>query len=430
MTFRFLCIAMMLGAGLGLQTRTIAQNSLHLQFMPNQATAQFIQPAYVYGIEGGSIIAGGSVDYLVGNNAFALDMLNQAGPRWEEDARSTLVDALNGDTRFRLGLNAQGILNVKLKNHNYSLSFRNRIGGYSRINNPQTMGLLLFGNAQYAGTTVQDENLAFRQYSFSEIGLGTGIDLGKVTLGVRIKGYMGHALYHIEDLSYALSTSELGDELALQSTYEIFESTEDASMGAGAGLDLGLIVEVQENLTLQASLLDLGFIRWEGQSVANDVNVTYSGAEIVNLFDADLQDLSFLLATDTLLGEVFPDTTEGAYTMGLPGSVNLGASWIVKEHNNFFASFHYDLDQFGRNAQIPLFNVGYHRTLGAFRLGLNSYVGGVEGYGVGAMGAANFKFGSVMNASLFAHMDNLVGLVAPGTGRGYAWHMGLTVGFP
>lgn len=99
----------------------------------------------------------------------------------------------------------------------------------------------------------------------------------------------------------------------------------------GVAFDLGAIYRPSEQITLSASLLDLGFIRW--RTDLNQVNTT--GHFIFEGHDepADLVSTNFLVfMIDSLINSFHHTVSQLPYNTFLPVQLFLGGSYRIREH--------------------------------------------------------------------------------------------------
>ncbi len=115
----------------------------------------------------------------------------------------------------------------------------------------------------------------------------------------------------------------------------------------GMGIDLGIEYQINKNILVSASVVDLGFIKWK----TNPANIklegakyTFSGLDIANYvgsyddaLGADEDDANSMGddIIDTLTVLFTPSITENSYTTGLNTKIYLGGNFAVKEWLDF-----------------------------------------------------------------------------------------------
>ncbi len=210
----------------------------------------------------------------------------------------------------------------------------------------------LQGNGQFLG---EELNIAprLRLNAYSELAIGGAIKLSKVTLGAKIKLLGGIGNVSTKYNRASIHTDDAGIyDLTLTSEYEInaagaasFEGLDspggstvfeilDSPFGqllfgnnTGIGLDLGATFEVNDNLTLSASMIDMGTIGWN----KNVQNYKSKGTYVFNGFDAidviDDADGLFNQVGDTLSDIFSFQSTNNKYSTSTPMRTYLGAQY-------------------------------------------------------------------------------------------------------
>jgi hypothetical protein len=102
-----------------------------------------------------------------------------------------------------------------------------------------------------------------------------------------------------------------------------------ATANKGLAIDLGVHYKPIDNLTLAASLLDIGFIRWKNNTynISQDVEYIYDGIE----FDYSRRDSVFEDFLDTLDNTFIFNNTQEPYTSFLGAKLYLGGKYQIIE---------------------------------------------------------------------------------------------------
>lgn len=102
----------------------------------------------------------------------------------------------------------------------------------------------------------------------------------------------------------------------------------------GVGLDLGLIYKYSENITLSASVLDLGLLRWKTDlnNVHGEGTFDYAGADLSQSLASGSLANEIL---DSLISSMDVSTSLNPYTYVLPPQVFLAASYRYSEKISF-----------------------------------------------------------------------------------------------
>ncbi|MEZ4829409.1 MAG: DUF5723 family protein [Bacteroidia bacterium] len=398
-----------------------AQSGLQIQYQPEEITAQFYQPAFLAIHPMKSFSAGLGTAYEAGSNALTVSSLFMNDSYISESEKDNLVGQLGDNNRLHLGFTQSAIAAFEIKKQRISLSYRDYQNGYFRINNPATAGIVLYGNAPYAGQTISDENITLRNFSYRELAIGSAWQMGDLAFGVRLRALMGKYGNFTEDLNYSLFTASDGSDIRLNSSYEIF----NGSGGAGLGADLGLIYQPKPTLMIQAAVRDLGFISWNGTQRVNEVNISYQGINLNQFIDTDFSSGGRLFTPDTLEKLFFPDSTAGNFRLNLAPLASLAGSWEFSSGKTVSLAFVQGLSKY--SAPAPLVNLGYaHKIARPLTLGVNVYIGGMEGYGWGGFARGNFMLAEKYHASVFIAADNASGLITPQSAGGFAFQGGIT----
>lgn len=155
----------MLWAGIILASSSIlAQSQLFLRFQPHQATAGLIQPAFIGWDTASRVMMGGDFAYTVASNTLSRNSLFIADQTLTEaDKQAILNDMESGSPNlFKLGLRGEGMLSFKVNKAtgmHLALTYGSSQSAYFRLNEPTTLGLVLFGNKAYAGQQLQDQDV-------------------------------------------------------------------------------------------------------------------------------------------------------------------------------------------------------------------------------------------------------------------------------
>ncbi|MEO0471126.1 MAG: DUF5723 family protein [Bacteroidota bacterium] len=406
----------------------VGQNAATLRFQPQQTVAQFFQPALLADHEFKLISVGAGGLYGLGSNVVSLDRILVDGNFLNDDDKDRLVAQLGDDNRFQIHQQAGAIINFRVNQLPISLSLENQRSLSLITSDPNTIGLLLYGNARYAGQTIGDPGITARDDSWLAIGLGTAYEVGKLQIGTRLKFLLGQRMNSLENFSYDFFTAEDGSQIDLSADYELFQSQNSGNQGTGFGVDLGFRYKVNDKLVLDASVINLGVINWKGTLFDNAVSFSYEGFDAGNVFSGEIGNLDEIFALDTLEQLVLPDSANGTYGLPLPISIHAGAAYSLSEKASLFTSLHIGANEFAAGTPIPMLNVAYQYQLSPnFLLGGNVFGGGMPQYGFGVFAQANFALGEKQGIALFYSMDNALGLIAGGSGRGLSMHGGLSL---
>lgn len=400
-----------------------SQSGLNIQFAPNEINAQFYQPAYLAENNFENFGVGVGAEYGLGANTLTINNIFMTDNFINQDEKDRLVGRMDDDNRLRINFDQSLIANFESFGQRFSVSYQSRQAGYFRVNAPHTAGLVLYGNAPYAGQTLTDENITLRNYQLREFGIGSAWKWDMVSAGFRLKLLSGSNANLTEQLSYSLFTAEDGSQITLNSDYLIA----NADNGLGFGVDLGLVIHPDERLSIQAAVRDLGLINWDATIFENQVSVDYTGIDLNQFISTEFSSGGELFSLDTLQELFFPDSVSGTHTMNLPAHASLAASFEISEGKTLSGSIHTGLSQYSKWSSAPLVMLGYSQQFGnALTLGVNAYAGGIEGYGFGAWARGEFIFSGRYAASIFLSADNASGWLIPDQSGGFGLQGGVS----
>lgn len=218
------------------------------------------------------------------------------------------------------------------------------------------INLLLDGNERFVGSTIDLSGFGFEamQYMESSIGVSKNIT-SKLRVGGRFKLLFGGVgaslksnLFEIdvnEDYSHTLRTDlslnmsgpftvlvnedGLIDDILFDDNIDPFDILVNTG-NTGVAFDLGAEYRLFDNLTLSASITDLGFVGWKTRNFnlqANN-NFSFDGFDVSGVIEGDLTFDEMLDQFADSLKNSF-DLTDGAleFNTGLPAKVYIGASY-------------------------------------------------------------------------------------------------------
>ncbi len=391
---------------------TNAQMGLHTQFLLQQPSSLTYQPANILRIDFKNIAVGSDASVYLGNNSFRVDPLFREGNFISEQTKDEILRQFNANNnQLHQGLHIGGYFLFRLGGLPISLSVKRVKSTYLRINDPGTAGLILRGNAPFAGERISDESLAYRNYDFWEASVGTGWQVGRWLIGARIKAVLGNEADILDELSYSLFTESDGRNISIQSTYTYYDTEGSGINGLGTGIDLGISYLFSEKVFLQLAVLNAGFINWDGNERTATVDFEYSGEEIDNLLSLGLNNYEFNIA-DTLESLFFPSKRQHTFLTPLPTILNFGGAYQFTAKDRLMGSVTYGLTNYGPTTDLPLINMAYHRKITPyFVTGINVYGGGMDLYGLGGLVECKLPLGNSAALRLYYHLDNAMGMV-------------------
>lgn len=212
------------------------------------------------------------------------------------------------------------------------------------------MSLLINGNAQFIGKTVEISGAKIYGIAYGEAALGFAREINsKLKVGARLKYLYGAAAINSQDSKVTLSTDPVTYALTALSDIHVDYATSTNNndefdpkamkQNPGMAFDLGFDYKVNEKLSVNASLLDIGSITWK-EKVSNFVSTTpnnsftFEGIVINDLFNKNgANDSTFNHLLDTLKNKFNVEETHKSFKTSLVKRVNIGATWQLNKNN-------------------------------------------------------------------------------------------------
>ncbi len=218
----------------------------------------------------------------------------------------------------------------------------------------------IHGNGPFVGETASFNAFRPGGYHVREYSLGLSrIFNQKLTAGVRARLLFGKASIYTSRSKMGMTTREDNFGLLMEGEYTINGAfpatiTQDAEGNIdgiivdeidpytylmnrgnpGFALDLGAMYRFNDKITLSASLLDLGFVRWKTDlnNVEGEGTFTYNGADI----ESELVSSAFLTEMgDSLLNAFETTVTRDPFNSFFPTQLYLGGSYQWRENISF-----------------------------------------------------------------------------------------------
>ena len=371
--YRHILVAAMALAGMGaaqaqnsslayLSQRMPQCNSYNPAFFPERNNFYLLLP-------GANISFGSPLSY---SNIFRT---NAAGDTTIIDANH-LLDTLSSDGRLRFNTDVDVIgLGLKIGRVHFTANAKVHTGfglglptGLSSFLNDGNMNYRGEGNELYL---LDGDLLNANIYAEGGVGLGVAFLDDALTVGARLKMFVGYLNASTYNTALRLYTAEDLSELRTTLNYDLRTAgcvaLDSASLGRlrsgdltglnylpenrGFGLDLGARF-VWKKFDFSASLLDLGAsIDWK-ENVRHIVpangegTFSFSGIDLNEMLSAgSFSDTMFTQMVDSLMAMVDPTTVEGgSYRTYLPAKLNLSAMFRVTPWFRVGAMYHGEFD--------------------------------------------------------------------------------------
>ncbi len=333
--------------------------------------------------------------FSLANDGFALQDVMTVDNKVATISLTNLAESLKDRSTIRGGFEADW-LGVYYRGKKFSVNFHAGDRVLAQFEYPKEMLELVVkgnGHPDFLGQNiVLDPKLSFVHYR--EYSLGGGYELmgGKLRLGANLKYLKGIAYIEDRDPSITLLTeNEAGYPIRLTASGEIvtagiseFIDSEDVSDymntpgNSGFAIDLGAVYQVNEQLSVEASILNIGSISWNTQVESysfntSDESYSFSGADALDIFRDDISDQVFNEELDSLeaifdlenggvgvatdgFSQAVPTQfmLGGKYSFGSGLSVNALMSTRVYRGNSFTQLSIVGMKEFGRWATAAL----------------------------------------------------------------------------
>jgi hypothetical protein len=278
---------------------------------------------------------------------------------------------------------------------------------------------------------------------YREYALGAARDINdKLSVGVKLKYLYGMENLYTKKSDITLTTASQDFAITAKANIEINSSgldkdTTDSGFNfsdyafkrknSGAGIDLGAVYKATEKFTLSASILDLGFIKWNNAPtnyVSHDANsnFTFNGFELNQLINSDSSNTKDIgKALGDSLSKIFKiDTLHHGYTTKLSTQVYLGANYNVTEKGTAGVVLY---GQVFDQSVHPGIAFSYNHKLFnwlSLSASYSAYNRNFSNIGVGAA----FTGGPVQ---LYIVTDNVLGMIFPQNAKNIHLHFGINI---
>lgn len=299
------------------------------------------------------------------------------------------------------------------------------------------------GNGSFDDNTVNFEGMGINVMHYREYGLGVSHQLNdKLRLGVKAKYLYGMENIFSEKTDISLFTDPETFELTARADISLKtagisdvdddESTMDYLTGRdnkGFALDLGANYQVNEQLSVNASILDLGSIEWNDytKNYSNPGSSFFYDGITLNAFTGDDNFIdedatSFDVVIDSLEDALNLDTTRGSYKTSLTGRFFIGANYQLDERTLVGGLIQSEVFQ---ERFIPSITASIHRKL-------IKWVGVSASYTIINQSYANIGLGVNLNpgpVQFYLVSDNVLGAFKPQDSRYFQVRFGINLLF-
>jgi hypothetical protein len=317
----------------------------------------------------------------------------------------------------------------KCKNWYYGINLNTRNITNVRLSN-ELIGLVANGNDSYAGSTWDASSTAITNIAFNELGFSMARNFYRFNVGGRAKLYQGIGVTQTKDFTLKLNqpktpteeisviaggvinTASIGvltdsvNGRASTSDEKAIDAKNFYSMGnLGAGIDLGLTYDVNNRLTLGASIIDFGFINWTN----NVSNYSINNADVrTNGFNKEQLDNGQKLDAylDSLFNLLKPNVSANSFTTFMPWRFYITANYKFNRRNTIGAVIQ---GRYLLGSILPAYTFSYARKIGdGFHLTANYSIIGNSYTNIGL--GWSLKMGSVQ---WYLIQDNILAYFKP-----------------
>ncbi|NQX83074.1 MAG: hypothetical protein HRT66_13930 [Flavobacteriaceae bacterium] len=286
------------------------------------------------------------------------------------------------------------------------------------------LGFITEGTSYNSGN-IDLSNLFINTVSYTEHGIGySGKFLeDKLTAGIRLKYINGLAHIGINDemdlrikvdpntsfWSIYTENTQLNTSLLNSSDISSFLFN---SGNKGFGIDLGGKYQIDDKISAEISINDLGSIRWKTEVknfVLNDIDYTFKG---INLNPEEEEE-----STEDELEDIF-ETTENnnSFTTGLVTSVYLTGNYQLSRQNRLSLSV---FNQFNRRSIRPELIIAYNRTMRNTTIGILGSFSSKKKANLGLNLSTNLGF-----LQWYLAFDNILGGLKPQNAHLFTFNTG------
>lgn len=228
------------------------------------------------------------------------------------------------------------------------LSINSSVRGYTRVMMPRdVISLVADGNEQYVGKTAKLSPEAEGTF-YWENAIGLAVSpTDNLTVGARVKVLRGFVNVNTERADLTMSVAEnysgtLAADMSIRTSG--IQNADDGfslsnySSNNGVAFDLGATYRLFNKLTVAASIVDIGGIKWKNDTYQytldrSKANYTFPGIDVKRMVEGDSEYFGSL--TDSLEAKFKPEEKEGsAYGTMLPTKVYASASYEVMKNFN------------------------------------------------------------------------------------------------
>lgn len=421
-----------------------AQEDFLLYSFENLPQGHFVNPAFKPNAKGYMTMPAMNTYLGASHSGFKLSNLVQIRPDDSLELRPDIaIDKMAQLNYIKAAVNNELIsFGFKMEKSFFSFSVTNKLN--ARFMYPKDLFRLAFeGNgSSLLGERADMNGFGVDILSYLEVAVGFNREFSdKLTLGGRLKYLQGlGSVYtkhselglHTDETTFDLTldgqltinTSNTGVMLDSNTSWEVYQDYLPPNISLpnhGVGIDLGAVYQLNDKISLSASILDLGVIKWNTnvRNFSSDsVSFTFKGIDI-NEFMSDSSDV--LQSIEDSLSGVFGYSSDNeAFVTPLFTRIYLGGSLQLNEKISLGANWYSEFVHKRYRGALTL--SGNAQLTKWFRVGLN--------YTYYSRDIFNVGLGFAINGGpiqFYAISDNVLGLAIPQANKN--WHARFGINF-
>lgn len=322
----------------------IAQTEPTLYFMSSVPQSTYLNPSFSSNYKSSFGLPGSSVYLQYGNNGFTYNdfVMKQNGVLTAD------LNKLYGnlkDKNYLMSAAQVDLLHINLKlSSKFHLMLNATAKTYSTIMFPKELaGIFINGTTPLVNTSTAF-SMEGESLSYTELGIGGSYQATKkLAIGARLKVLTGLVSGSSQsatgklavDDNYGITLSSSAD--IRTSGYQTIDKNKfsDYLKNSGVAFDLGGSYQLLKNLTISASVLDIGSISWKNDLYSYKLDsakakYTFRGIDLQQVLNGNSDYLS--AEGDSLKRYfTFQESATSSYSTMLPGKVYLGARYNLRE---------------------------------------------------------------------------------------------------
>ncbi len=339
---------------------------------------------------------------------------------------SSILERLGENNKIELDGNvALLFLGIKTKIGFFSLAANSRVDGAFSVPGDLVNFVLTGTDTPNEINRLEINRLDLRASWFNEIGIGYARNiLENLSVGIKVKYLQGIINANIDGLNGSIETSIDSIHVSmdawafhtagisgfdnLQTDYFLFRNS-----NTGWSFDLGAEYQLNDNIHLSASVLDIGKITWRDETESfffDEVNYTFDGIDILEMIGPNKNTAVLDQELDSLIDLFEPTQVEGTvYSTPLVGKFYLGGTYSLMDMHYFGLIF---AGEVFKSNLTPIIGLTYNIKLGRIlNVGINTSWRNKQFGNIG--GGLSARFGPIQiygladsfNALLFKQQD-------------------------